>query len=344
MVVACLLSSKCSSIGNIMDDIYHATLLLSITFVSLVVPVFVFSVSLLGQALESARKEREETERKNQLELEERIKELKDELDEATRTTDVSGISKLSTKIGKLEKAKKSALRKIERTSRALTVRGAVLLPGASFVAAVGSCAGASALRTLALFGSSVTWGFLLWLFGLGFLGIGLFLFWRTLGVVQLVAVGSEETAHRRMITAFKQAQRELEEERLPKLEFRWEEKQPFVLSVGETRKLPFSLTLVKGYSAEHVEVWFFASSGVEFPNAQSWAQPSGKGDFSGLTTTIVKFDDTIIRDTTYRRSIDIQAPHEEGSFELLVQIKSIGFLDTLEKFVIRVGKEKVPF
>jgi hypothetical protein len=327
-----------------MDDIYYATLLVSITFLSLVVPVFVFSVSLLGQALESAQSEREEAERKNQCELERKIEELKGSLDKAKRTSDMTDISKLTTKINKLKKAKKNALRKIERTSRALTVRGAVLVPGACFVAAVGSCAGARALRTLAAFSSSVTWGLVLWLFGLGFLGIGLFLFRRTLGVVQLVAVGSEETAHRRMIAAFKQAQKEVDEERLPKLKFQWKEEQPFVLSAGETRNLSFAVTLVNGYSAENVQVWFFASPQVEFPNTSSWPQESGKGAISGLTTTIVKFKETVMQDTYYSRSIEIQAPQEEGSFELLVQTECIGFRDTRQKFAIRVGDEEVPF
>jgi len=327
-----------------MDDIYDATLLLSIAFLSLVVPVFVFSVSLLGQALESARREREEAEKVKRRELELKIKELENELDEAKRTTDVSGISKLSTQINKLEKEKKNALRKIERTSRALTVRGAVLLPGSFFMAAVGSCAGARALCTLAVFGLSVTWGLVLWLFALGFLGIGLFLFWRTLGVIQLVAVRNEETAHRRMVAAFKQAQKEVEEERLPELKFRWTEEQPFVLSVGETRKLPFGVSLVKGNSAEHVEVWFFASPEVEFPDAQSWAQSPGKGDIAGLTTTIIKFNETLIRGTDYTRSIEIQAPHEEGTFELLVETKCIGFSGTRQTFAIRVEAEKSPF
>jgi len=327
-----------------MDVIYNATLLVSITFLSLVVPVFVFSVSLLGQALENTRREREDAEREKQRELDLKIEELKSELEEAKRPGGVSGISKLSAKINKLKKERKNAIRKIERTSRALTVRGAVLLPGAFFMAAVGSCAGARALRTLAVFSCSVTWGLVLWLFALGFLGIGLFHFRRTLGVVQLVAVGSEQTAYRKMVAAFKQAQKEGEEQHLPKLKFRWKEEQPFVLSVGETRKLPFVVNLVSGHSAENVEVWFVASPEVEFPNVFSWPQEPAQGDIAGLTTTIVKFGETLIPDTTYRRSIEIQAPHEEGTFKLLVQIKCIGFSGTRQTFAIRVEAEEVPF
>ena len=328
-----------------MDDIYEATLLVSITFLSLVVPVFVFSVSLLGQAIERARKEREEAEDEKRRELGQEIEELKSALDKARKTGNTSGISQFSTRIKKLEKKKKNAIRKIERTSRALTVRGTVLLPGVFFMVAVGSCAGARALRTLTMFNSSVTWGFLLWIFAVGFLCVGLFFFWRTLNVIQLVAVPSEQAAYRRMVTAFKQAQKEIEEERLPKIEFHWKNKKPLVFSKGETRKIPFHISLVKGYSAEHVDIWFFACPEIEFPNVSTWKQPANTGEISGFTITIMHFEEIIMPGTGYVRSIEIRAPHKEGSFELFVQVECIGFSGTMQRFLIRVkADEEVPF
>ena len=326
-----------------MKDLVEATSFLAIALLALVIPIYVLSVSLLGQAIERSRKAREDAERQQKIEMDTKIQQLQDQLEQARSTGDVQGISEIPTQMARLRKNGRRVLRKAERFSRALSLMGAVAYPGIGFLVAAFLSAGSTLLCESRIGSTEIPYAVIPWAGSLIALAYGILKLIETLRVVQQVALVSEETALRRTIDAFKHAQRELDEEKKPLLRFSWRSPQPpFSVPAGGEITLHYAVQFQRGESARQASVWFFAPEGFEFPKRSTWLQDDGLGEISGMLTTKDTLDDTIVRGVTYNRSIRLTSPLEEGTYELRVQVMCIGYSGEYVAFEVRVTPPEV--
>lgn len=328
-----------------MIALFDGAMFLGIALLAMVVPAFVLSVSLLGRAAEHARKQRERAETRRQAEVQQRIEELEAQLEIAKKTGNVDEVSNYESDLGKLAKEHKRSIRRIERSTASLTVTGAVAVPGSLFLAGAALSAIARTLEQVPLFSLPVSLGLIPWVLALGAIAFGIVRLLQCLRVVQMLALGSEEAALRRMIAAFKKAQEELDEERAPAVALAWRRPPPFEVKAGRSTILEYRLSLSKGRLAEKVETWFFAPDGFDFPDADSWLQDD-TDSVVGKHVTTKRVVEAMIPSTQYIGTLKVKAQLEEGVYICYYRVKCPVFVGDLISFEIHVepGEVEVPF
>jgi hypothetical protein len=312
--------------------VFQATTTLAVTLFALVVPVFVLSVSLLGQALEKSRRDRERADQEQKLELDKEISGLKHQLEEKTLEADVKRVSELAARIARLSKRRKRVVRAAGRSFLPLSLWGAVVCPGGAFLVAIVLANAGAGLYNPGPEDGPLQAGTLLLGTSALVLTYGLYRMVKTLMVVQDVAVVSEETVLRKTVDAFKQAQQELEEARKPILVFNWETAGlPVEVPCGKEQALEYSVGLTRGDVGARASVWFFAPEGFGFPaEKRTVRQPPNLGHISGMITARVPVassdDGQLLPGIWYRGRTTLLAPGQPGRYTLFYQVECVGY------------------
>ncbi len=297
-----------------MSTIYQLTFFLALALLAILITIFVFAVSLLGRAMEAAAK----TEKAQLLERkqsnEEAMAAIKKEIEEAEGQIPKG----LTQKLAKLEKRDKDfgrELAKIRKSPEVLTVRGGVVPPSALLIGALilsGTAWGLSNIQNLV--------SIALWLMGSAAIGYSTYRIYKSLKVIESVAITSEEAALKRTIEAFKIAQKELEEEKRPELELLFLGKQPpFRVKADSEMSLLLALSLGKGEFAEDVAVHICAPPGFDFPNQATYTLTPDHvyANYIARVWHLQK----VFRALDYRVTITIKSPPIAGTFKMVYYI-----------------------
>jgi hypothetical protein len=314
-----------------MGGIYQLTFFLALALLAIVVAIFVFAVSLLGRAMQAAAtSEREKlTERK-----ESNVREMEAMQKDIEKAKETGRIPKgLIRKLKKLEKRDRNfekELSKIRRAPELLTVRGGVVHPGIFLGIAL-------VLTGVAWYLSGIeipTAPVIMWGLGLAAIGYSIYRIYRSLKVVESVAITSEEAALKRTVEAFKIAQKELEEERRPELRLSLvDEKFPLRVRADSESSFRLRLNLTKGEFAEDVEIHVCLPPGFDFPNEQTYTLSSSHPypNYIGMVWRkgrIIQLD--------YQRTITFKLPSTAGKYNIVFYKFCRGFVaEPVEREII---------
>lgn len=228
-----------------MGVIYQLTFFLALALLAIVITVFVLAVSLLGRAIQAAAEseKRKTTERKAN--NAEEMAAIKEEIEEAEAKGQIpKGLKRRLDRLEKMDKNFEKELAKARRAPELLTVKGGVVHPGAFLIGALILTGSAWYLSTI----QNLIWitPTLIWMLGIAAIGYSIFRIYQSLNVIESVAITSEEAALKRTIEAFKIAEKELEEEKRPKLVLLWiddqgemlpDQKSPFKIKAGTEKR-----------------------------------------------------------------------------------------------------------
>lgn len=304
---------------------------LAITLLVVTVTVFVLAVSLLGRAIEKARADRQRTEGENLDQLEKQKSEAQAELQKATTKEKVKRFKRTVSKIEKMMKKAEADLTTAERGYVPLSVHGCVLYPGLLLLGSLvintlgASLAGSSASVQFDMRGALVLF---IWALAAIAIVIAIKQIYRTLTLVQEVALTTEEGYQKRTVEAFPEALARHEEIKTPRLSLNFEEPSPFNFKPGEEREMAFKVRLTRDDIAQDSQVCFFAPEGFDFPGLATTRAYARYGSLSKAVVARVHLGD-IKSGITIRRSVRIKAPDKLSGYSgygLIYKLSCAGF------------------
>lgn len=315
-----------------MGVVYQLTFFLALGLLAIVVTVFVFAVSLVGRATESASKEQEDILLKQKEAKGQQIEKIQKQLEEARKKGQLDE-SKL---LAELQNTKgeiagyDAQLKHLQERITLIRRRGAVVCPGIFFLTALVLTIAASGLADSHNFAAIS-----LWIISIGALVFGGFRVFRTLGAIEEVTITSKEAAEK-LPEAVKVALKELEEERKPALELTFKDAQPpFHIKAKSTMLIKFNIGLSKGDIARKPAVYFLAPPGFEFPDSPEGLPPQGK-EYADYVCTAIECVD-IPKGVYLLRGVKIKAPSEPKKYSLWHSLVCEGFDGNYEKFEVVV-------
>lgn len=326
-----------------MGVLYQLTFFLALAVLAILITIFVFAVSLLGRALEVASKEQEKTTREQKDAAEKEIAAIQKQISNLRKKgrIDKEKLEELEAKLKQLRKQDERFEKKLSRIGKApqlLTVKGGVLPPASWLLGALILTAGA--------WGLSETQNFVpvtLWILSLSAIGYSILRIYRSLRVIESVAITSEAESERRLAGAVKAALIEVEEERKTKLALLFEDEQPpFHIEAGAQMTIKFELSLTQGDLARKPKVYFFAPSDFDFPSERTWLQYKAVTTVGGYITSVVELAECR-RGITPVTQIVLKAPSDQGNFSLMYRVTCEGFASDLKQFEVVVEEPEEP-
>jgi hypothetical protein len=323
-----------------MGTLYEWTFFLTLGLLAIVITIFVFAVSLLGKALETAaeseKKKLAERRYKNAREM----AAIREKIRKAERRGQLSRglIRQLQKELKKLEKRDEKDEKELGRIRGAptlLTVRGGVVPCGSCLLAAAVLTGIAWYLSTIKNF--NLGYSVFTWILGIAAISYTTYRIYHCLKVIEDVAIISEEATLRKQVEALKVAERELEEEKRPKLVLFFEgEEPPFHIKSGAQKKIEISVAVIQGDIARKSMAMFFAPPGFEFPKMTTWVQPKYKDIVGGYTCTEIELGD-VRRGVNQPGHINIKTPSGSGRLTLYYKLTGEGFDSGYKEFEIIV-------
>jgi ABC-type multidrug transport system fused ATPase/permease subunit len=325
-----------------MGVVYQWTFFLALGLLAIVITVFVFAVSLLGRALEAAVKSENEklAERKENNAKE--MASIKKEIEKAEAKGEIpKGLTRRLEQLEKKDKKFGRELAKIRRAPKLLTVKGGIIPPGVSLL--------------VALILSGVAWYFwylsttqifiwmvwiepvFIWIVSLVAIGYSIFRIYQCLRVIESVAITSEQAALLKETEALKKVFRELEEERKPELQLKFEKQPPFHVKVNSETKLQFKVWLMKGDTAENVMVGFHFPPGFSFPRREFATQDADHPTIPNFVSARVDYNLPITRGAAILKDLVVKAPSKVGEFQAYYNLTCRGFCSEDKEFKIIV-------
>jgi len=317
--------------------VYQLTFFLALALLAISITVFVFAVSLLGRAMEAAAK----VERSKIAERKENnvkaMADIRKEIEEAEAKEEIPG--GLRRRLEKLEKKNKdfdSELSRIRKAPKLLTVKGGVIHPCTFLVIALVLSGTASYLSGV----QNLSWVIPLsiWIPALAAIGYSIYRTCESLKVIENVAVTSEEAWIAKTVEAFKIAQKELEEEKKPKLQLTWRQpKAPVHIKADSTLKLVFSVGLEGGNVADNVFVAFSLPPGFDFPGSQTVIQADDVPRIPKFISARVNYRVPITPGPYIINEVIIKSTPVPGTYTAYYCVGCRGSTGDLEKFEIVV-------
>lgn len=319
-----------------MGIVYQLTFFISLGMLGIMVAVFVFAVTQVGSATETAAKEQESKMLEKRKATLTRIERLEKKLAKAKRSGDLNVPGLSSEVVGMEEELGNydAEIKRIKERVVLITRRGAIVYPGGFLLVALVLSITSSGLAGNENLGTLALW---MWAISLVPLVFGVYRVYRSLGVVEEVTVGAGEALDK-LPAAVKLALRELEEEKKPELELGFVgEEPPIRMVVGEEKDITICITLTKGDVARKSEVAFFAPAGFDFlGRAKKWIQPKGVEIVAEMLGGFYEFGDCR-RGTRLSSIVKIKAPSEAGVYEFIYIVSCDSFQGNYEKMKVEV-------
>ena len=211
-----------------MDVVYQLTFFITLGLLAIVVTIFVFAVSQVGRATESASKEQQDILQKQKEAKERQIEKIQRQLEEARKSGHLDEL-KLQQELQSTREeiaGYNTELKRIEERIMLIRRKGAVVWPGTFILAALILAIIASGLNdiTIRLNEGQNLVAFVLWIVSVVALAYGIYRVFKTLGAIEEVTITSQEVIER-LPEAVKYALKEFEEERRPRLRLFLEDK-----------------------------------------------------------------------------------------------------------------------
>lgn len=314
-----------------MHAFYDATILLNLGLIAIVVATFVLGASLLGRAIKEFSETEENTLKAQKEQLGKDIENLKIQVNKIKASNDTKT---LKNKLGELENIQRKnelELRQIRTKPKLLTVNGSVVYPAALFLVSLFLSVGAKLFPQAWL---SIP----IWLLSIIFVGFGCYRVYQSLGVIEKVAITTEQAYLRSTKEAFEAALESREEAKRPLLELEFlPEKPPFTLKPDSIHEIKYVVQLKKGDFVEDTEVRFYVPDGFDFPGLVK--SQTGSGSFfaaPNMSYTVVSVG-TVKLGLFHRLKINIKTPTKSGTYTIIYFINGKGFASEKRDFIIEV-------
>jgi len=323
-----------------MGIVYQLTFFLALGLLAIVVAIFVFAVSQVGRATEAASKEQQDILLRQKEAKGRQIEKIQKQLEEASKVghLDESKLLKeLQDTKGEIA-GYDTELRHLQERIMLIRRKGAVVWPGAFFLVALVLTIAASGLAE----GHNLV-ALPLWVISIGTLVFGIFRVYRTLGAIEEVTITSQE-AIEKLPEAVKVALRELEEEKKPELELRFEDAQPpFHVKAESETVIKFNVGLSRGDIARNASVAFWAPPSFEFPGSVA-TLPTSYGKYASYVSTKIELED-IIRPIIRKRRVNLKAPPKPQRYPVVYKLYCEGFYSDFKEFeIVVIEPDDIPF
>jgi hypothetical protein len=325
-----------------MGTIYQLTFFLALGLLAIVIAVFVFAVSLLGRAMETAARDEQAklAERKDR--NAEAIVAIKEDIAEIESGNKIPKrltrqLKKLQSQNDKFEKE----LGKIRKAPDSLTASGGVFHPCAFLLIALVLSSIAWYLSTIA----NVEWmiPLFIWILSLVAIGYSTYRICISLNVIQDVAITSEEAWIKKTVEAFKIAEKELEDERKPQLELYFPDEQPpFHIEAQSEIRINYNLRITRGNIAKNVSIAFWLQPKLEFVDTVK-PLPAPYSPYKDYASAIFSVLD--IRASMGRNlHLKVKAPSETGNYIIAYKLYFDGYYSDFKEFKLIVEEPEIEF
>jgi hypothetical protein len=301
--------------------IYQLTFFLALGLLAIVITIFVFAVSQVGRATESASREQQDI-LLGQKEAEgQQIEKIQEQLEEAKKAGHLDEAKLLAELQNTKEKITSydTQLKHLQERIILIRRRGAVVCPGAFFLTAL--------VLTILASGLAESQNFValpLWIISIGALVFGGFGVFRTLGAIEEVTITSRE-AMEKLPEVVKAALVALEEEKKPELRLTFKGKKfPLHVEADSEVSLPLALEVYKGEFAEDIAVHICAPPGFDFPDRDKYVLPEDH-DHPNYVGTIW-YREKAMRGLRYHNTVTMKVPSKKGTFKIAYYIFCRGF------------------
>lgn len=320
-----------------MGTIYEVTTYFILTFMAVVITVYILGVSLLGRTIKLSQEEKEFREREN---IEQFNKSLNDLNDEAKKT-EGGNLLLIKKKIEAVEdtiRDSEQAIKKIQQGPKFLKVSGGVCIPFCLLFISLILIIFAIFLETNNYHKSSCL-PFIFWIGAVILILYTIYHEYKILKVIQSSAIQTEDIYFKTTVAAFEKALHHHEISKKPIIRFDLSE--PPIYYSGTTDKLHFYLSLDHGDIAIKPAVMFFvAPNTITFPKKHTWYQSSFVAKIGDFLSTKVEFND-LVQGINAPRSLTLKIPVDTGKYELYYKITCPGFDSGLEKLIIEVIQDQ---
>jgi len=295
---------------------------ISFTLFGVTIPVFIFAVTLLGNAIKKAQEEEDKAKEQEKKDFELKITDLENKIKAAKESGDSS---ELETKLKEILSNKKNfdkQVKKIRNKYSLIGLKKSILFPAGFFILSILSN------EITSIYFSPPLIAPIFWFLSVSFLSIGIFMLYQSLSLIQEVSISSEDLQMRKMTTAFSIALATHDSKKQEELGIIFEDiKFPYKAKPEEELTIHLLIKLIKGKIVENVAVWFFVPDefGLISPSEdKSWRQ--GAGYVVPNIRTIKVVIGKVSKGTNSPATLKIKCPHAEGEYNLLYKIYGDGY------------------
>jgi len=310
----------------------------SLSAVIIVIPpaVFIFSVTLLGAAVERLHNEEKAEMEKDDASTKEEINKLDDKI-KAIRTTNKNGdTGDLLINLDALKKHKKESdrrIKKIKNKYSSIDLVNTLIYPffcfvGAMFQAHIGITLLTKSYSPILIIVSFFT--------VVIFLFIGFIKIYKALNLVQEISVNKKENEYfDRLKDTIKIAILEDKEGSKSEVVIKFVDKSfPLNINTATELEMPFRVKLAKGSILNNVSVWFFIPDGLDLikPSEKEGWRQGGDYDPPNIRTVRIVVGNISVGPYT-PRSLKIKTTTEKGNYKIKYKIYADGYVGT-EQFI----------
>lgn len=315
-----------------------AMLFLSLTLLTIIITIFVIAVSFLGRAIDKAKKEEEILNKKQVENRNKLIHEAQDGLNRAKASNE--GENEAIEKLESLKRNRRKFgrdLKKVADSYRLLTVKRGVVCPGSALLLSTILSAIAKYLTTLSGKPALVAPAVLLFMAAIGIVWASYRIF-KTLLVVQSVAVAPEDMLLNQMADALTLAMKRHADSLLPKIELKFVKPEPpFIFDPTSEHKLEYSVENASSTTANDINIDFVAPDGLEFPGSDCWHRPAYISYPDALST---RQKIPVLKGSFQKpMSVNMKTPSKEGKYLLVCLFACDGFASGFKEYLVTVRK-----
>ncbi len=239
---------------------------LSLTFLAVSPTVFVFSVTLLGDAIGRSKQEEKAARENDKINIQKNIKEIEESLQKAKKDGDTTELTSRLAQLQNKQRETEKKIKDIKIKYTSIDFKNTVVYPGVAFLLSILISPFSASAYHIPFF-SQV----LLFLYGI-------IKIYRSLLLVQQISASKKTNEHYDQLktalrTALEEYYRSTKEE--VSIEF---PNKAFPLNIATSTELPinFRAKLTKGSVLKNAYVWFFVADDLELvdpPETESWRQ-----------------------------------------------------------------------
>lgn len=310
---------------------------ISFTLLGVTIPVFIFAVTLLGNAINKAQQEENKAKEQEEKDFELKITDLENKINAAKETRNSSQLeSQLKIILADRKKFNKQ-VKTIRNKYSLIELKKCILFPASFFILSI------LTNEITSVYFSPPAIAPIFWILSVSFLSIGIFRLFKSLSLIQEVSVSSEELQMKKMTEAFSIALEAHDKKKQEELAITFRDIDfPYKAKPDEELTINFRVGLKKGRIVGNVAVWFFVPEefGLISPAVdKSWRQGS---DFVPPNIRTVKVEIGRVSIGPYTpRTLKIKCPHAEGEYFLLYKIYGDGCESEKTEAKIIIGEVK---
>jgi len=320
-----------------MEILYVPNLMSSLSLALLTVSpmVFIFSVTLLGTAIEQAQQEEKAARENDKESLQKEIVKIEQSISQAKKDGNAASLTDKLEDLKKQQIGTEEKIREIKVKYSSIDLVNCVLYPCGAFLFVV-----LISPLGFIFYSQSVSY-FLLIISEFILVVYGVLKIYRSLTLVQQISTNKKEgESYSKIKDSIKLALQEYDQSKSEEAEIKFIDKVfPLNVTVSTELEIKFKVGLKRGRIVNDMNVWFFVPDGFELINPseeKSWKQSS---DYSPPNIRTVKVSIGNISIGPFHTAVlVIKTPEAPGKYTLKYQIHGQGYEGPSQEIRLLVG------